>query len=348
MGIKDLLTAALIASSWYPQDSQDLEKLTEQADSLYQKSTPDDREKALKIYEQIFEQTADQDIEKKLIQCRLDVTAEKFNLAQTLWEFDAKPRTVREKLSAQYKIKNLNEAREMAKPLYKTVIEQGERIVKARPLHSETWKVLSVSYARFNEIDKALDASRMHMRLKPQERDAYNMLFAAYLARNDPGAILDDLKKIEYVEEDVKISKLTEGVNKLFSDFRSKGIVLVFNTKEIKNKQKAAELFYLTSKTRWDQELKKEKMVDFDFIDAMHDCHRAGTLDLLSAENDEQREAAFQRYQKSFDYINSKLQDGLGRLDKSYHLNFFKIQTIKMSDSDKVYEFLKSKLEKKK
>jgi len=348
MGIKDLLTAALIASSWYTQDSKDLDKLTEQADSLYQKSTPDDREKALKIYEQIFEQTADQDIEKKLIQCRLDVSAEKFNLAQRLWEFDARTRKNREELSEQFKIKNQDEAREMAKPLYKTVIEQGERIVKARPLNSETWKVLSVSYVRFNEIDKALDASRMHVRLKPQERDGYNMLFSLYLARNDPGAILDDLKKIEYVEEDVKISKLTEGVNKLFSDFRSKGIVLTFNTKEIKNKQKAAELFYLTSKTRWDQEIKKETMADLDFIDAMHDSHRAGTLDLLSAETDEQKEAAFQRYQKSFDYINGKLQNGLGRLDKSYHLNFFKNKAIVMSDSDKVYEFLKSKFERKK
>src|SRR5574341_448755 len=167
MGIRDLLTAALIASSWYPQDSQDLEKLAKEADSLYEKKTSEDLEKALKIYQKVFEQTDDRDIEKKLFQCRIEVISDKFNSAQKLWEFAYKSRDEREKLSSQFNVKTPDEAKEIAKPLYRTVIEQGELVVKSRPMSAETWKVLSVSYARFAEFEKSLGASRMLVRLKP-------------------------------------------------------------------------------------------------------------------------------------------------------------------------------------
>jgi hypothetical protein len=159
-----------------------------------------------------------------------------------------------------------------------------------------------------------------------------------------PGDFLDELENFRGTEEE-RVTQLTRGVNEFFDDSRARRVAPRLNIKKQEDALKAAELFYLTSKTRWNRELKKEKISDRDYLDPLYDCFRAGSYEVLLAQNDEQRDAAHKKFTHAFNSINDGMEKALGRIDKSYELVVLQNKAIYIENSDKVYAFLKAKRE---
>ncbi len=365
MGLKELVAASLIAVSTYnthyqdkPKEKpvvqeEDLEKVLEEADKLYarnnpeKKDAPSDHESAAKLYEKVLRGGFDGDVATKMVDCCMHVSSEKFNAAQRLWEFEMHLPSERKALAEKYNIKNLQQARELAKPLYKSAEVHLEKVAKLQPRRAEVWHFLTIAYVRNDAIDKGLDAAKLYTRLKPEDSSGYHLLLGIYMEKGTPGDILDDIKQIDYVEDDVKIAKMTEGVNKVYDDLRTRKVILQLKIDKIDDRKKAAQLFYLTSKTKWAQEMKKEKIAERDFLNPIQDCYRAGSLDVLAAETDEQREAALKRFEDAFSNINKGLDNGLSTLDKAYFQTLFRVKSVAIDGQEKVFELLRERYNKK-
>ena len=215
MGLKEIIAASLMAISSYdvrlqdkPKDKtveqeEDLDKVLQEADKLYERNKPatkdvqSDKESAAKLYEKVLKGGFDKEVATKFVDCCMKVSSDKFNLAQRLWEIGMALPEDRKTLVEEYKLKNADQAREIAKPLYKSTSEHLEKVLSLQNRRAEAWHILTISYIRIDKIDKGLDAAKIYVRLKPEESNAYSLLFAIYMEKGTPGSVLDDMAEAD-------------------------------------------------------------------------------------------------------------------------------------------------------
>lgn len=363
MGLKEIIAASLIAVSSYDthyqdkpkdkpaQQEEDLDKILGEAEKLYERNnpasngTPSDKELAAKLFEKVMKGAFDRDAAKKMFDCCMQVASEKFNHAQKLWEIATIPADERKELVDKYKLKNIDQAHEIAKPIYQSVADHLEKALALRPTRDDLWYFLTISYFRVDKLDKGLDAARVYLRLKPEENRGYHLLFGVYLDKGKPGDVLEELKELP-IDENKLYARLAEGVDGVYNDLRTRKAVVQLKIEKKEDMRKAAKLFYLVSKTTWSEEMKKEKLTDRGFSNPLQNCYRAGSLDILASENADELKSALNRFEESFQNINKGLDNGLSTLDKAYFQSVFRAKTLAIFGQEKVMEILKEHYKK--
>ncbi len=363
MGLRELVAAGIIAFSpvtTLAQDNakpeqaeEDLDKLIEKAEKLYKRnkdaanSVPSDHKQAIPLYEKIFKLTNKSEHLSRLVECLDTERVGHFNTGQLLWKFSEYNALKRKELLDNYGVKNDEDAKKLAKVYYREAIAYNRRMLELGVQNHEVWRTLGIMHARFGEFDDSIAAYRGFVNLKPTEVEAYKSIIAIYISKGKIGDVQDELENIKGINNEEKIRLLTAGMNAVFYDMRARKTGLRLNLPAKEDKLKAAKLFYLTSKTRWDEEMKKEDYTQCEFVDSMHDCLRAGSFDLLAAENDEEREQAFQRFEKAYSPINDKMKNSFGRLDTYFAFVILKNKSTHIVDAEKVHELLKQRYDKK-
>jgi hypothetical protein len=360
MGLKELLAAGIIAFSpaaataqdGKPEQSEeDLDSLIKEAGRLfarnnpYKPGVPGDREKAIPLLERIVKRSNEEGFGEILLHCRRTAASEKFNEAQRLWAFD---QNQQDSIRKDYQVKTKEESREAAKKLYKDSILQLKHILEADPdTNPKEWWIKGTAHARFGEWDSSADCQRNYLKRAPGEVEAYKSLFIMLYQLRKTGSILDDLEKIN-LDEKEKISNLVKGMHSAYDEARSLKILVRVRAETKEDRLKAAKLFYLSSKIGWDEEMKKENANDRNFIYPMHDVMRAGSFDLLAAETDEERAAAFKRFEQAYEAINKGMDNAFGELSKYYKFIILTRKSVPMADgeAEKVHEMLKQRYEK--
>lgn len=303
-----------------------------------------DHRLAVPRWERVLKDNSNPEYDKHLFTCRESAAQESFDGAQLLWNYRTSKKAREE--AAQFGITNEKLAREQALKVYQDAIKYAEHIVKAKPDNENAWRCIGVSYGRLGEWDKSIEAYRNFIMLKPDEQEAYTALVLLYDSKKEIGAVMNELELLKNVKPEVKSEKLAEAVFAAIDEMKKMGRKPAFKSESPEDAKKAVELFYMTADALWSREMKKEKIVDRNFVHPMNAVFLAGTLDYQVSATDEQRETALQRLEKEYGKINTGMDNALYKLAQQYYLVVIQNKRIIVDNAEKFYNVLKERVKK--
>jgi hypothetical protein len=311
--------------------------------------TPDkkkfDRKEAIPLWERVLGAGEKyKKFEDRLIDCYETVGGHMFDAAQLLWSYELNPDA--KEAAAKLGIQNLEQARLVAKKLYKEARDNLERVIAARPENAMAWHAKGISHARFGEWDEAIIAYRAFASLEPEKPDGYKGLAVMYYSKKQFGSVIDELDLLKNVKAETKRAMFADAVVSVIEDLRAAKKAPIFNSATREDSRKIAELFYLVSEVQWSKELKKDNVFDRNFIQPMYTLFMAATTEYALAETDDERESALQRFDKLYNSLNSGMNNELGRADRTYNRIVIENKRIAVPGTDKFYEALKTKYKK--
>ncbi len=276
---------------------------------------------------------------QKLLACRKLAAVQYYNAAQILWNSDTNP-NYRKRAIEEFHIETFEEAKNLALGAYTRAIIQLKPVVKGMPDDDRAWGVLGDCYAHIEDNVRALDAYRHVAKLKPDEPKVYLAIAVIYMKNNMTWAVMDEINSAPEAEREHKRRMMGKAVANAFEEFSKKGVPLAFITQTPEQAKKLAQVFYLTSSIRWEDEMKKENSSDRDFGQSVHNLFFASTFDYQTAKTDDEKEQVLKRIENGYDPINKGLENKLGTVEKTYE-HYFKSGRLRVQGAPELLQALK-------
>jgi tetratricopeptide (TPR) repeat protein len=253
----------------------------------------------------------------KLLTCRKISGFQYYNAAQIL--LSSNVNSDHKKIAKEmFNVETFEEAKNLALGGYARAIIQLKQVVKGLPDDVQAWSILGDCYAHIESNSLAINAYRQVARLKPNEPRVYLAIAAVYMKNNMTWAIIDEMNSGPESEREQKRRMYGKAVITALDEFSKKKVPVAFITQSPDQAKKLAQVFYLTSSLRWEDEMKKEKSEDRDFGQSLHNLFFAATFDYQTAKTDDEKDQVLKRLENGYDPINKGLENKLGTLEKTY------------------------------